>query len=434
MKNISSLLIFIFIVNVGISQQCKKFDRHFDGMYYWSKAEAKRTLEKTQYWNDIESGDVIADIGAYCGHIDLALSMFKEGLTFYLQETQADRLNQNGFYELKDYYSKINEKPITNQFHFIVGDNYHSNLPDSTFDKIMFNNVFEYISRYDLYLKDLRNKLKRNGKVYVQTDNPFDTTYFIKIFEANGFTCEKSELKKDFKRLVFNTKAKKNIVINDIFDAVIQKDFDKTKQFLDNGISVNSTLGVCLLQIAGSISNNQKIFKLLIDKGANLNFDNFFVSTPLAKFAAAGEYELVKMMLENGAKPTQDALMMSVWFAHDVRIVKLLVDYGGPVYNNSENSKYILLFLAKGGDLETIKYILSLPGNSNDKKNDLGENFIHLAAYGYNIEVMKYLLDEKESNLTEKNNWGMTVLMYAVFGGSIKTIKYLVSEKKNECE
>ncbi len=432
MKNIFLLFIFIFLFKVSFSQQYKQFERHYQKGYYWSKHEAKRNLKKFLFSNDVKKGDVIADIGAYNGFTELALSMFHEDLTFYLQETQADRLNKCGFYEIYNYYTKENGKPITNKFNFVIGDRDHCSLPDSTFDKIIFINVFEYISRCDLYLKDLRTKLKRNGKVYVQTTNKFKDSYFIKIFEANGFSCERSVKKGGYKQLVFVASQKSKNAISDIFDAAIQKDYDKTKFFLESKVDVNSTLdAVTLLEAAGSISDNQKILKLLIDKGANINSSELFVETPLGKFAPAGEYETVKLLLDNGALPTYASLDMSVWFAHDVRIVKLLVDKGAKVYDKPNATNYILFHAAQGGDLETIKYLLSLPESIDiNKKNDLGESFILWAAYSYNVQVMKYLLDEKQFNLNEKDNDGMTVLMHAVYGGSIEMIKYLVAEKK----
>lgn len=422
------ILLFIFLGKLNYSQDTKMLDAHYPKKYKWSKTEAERELKNCLFWNDIKKGDIIADIGAYSGHIDLSLSLFYEGLTFYLQEPQADRLNKNGFYEMYNHFTKENGKPITNQFNFIIGDNYHTNLPDNTFDKVFMNSVFEYISRYDLYLKDLKTKLKKNGKVYVKTDNPFKAEYFIKIFETYGYTCEKHATKGGWLQMVFNTTEKSNISVNDIFDAVIQKDYDKTKAYLDNGVSVNSTLGIAnLLQIAGSISNNQKILQLLIDKGAKLNTDNFFVFTPLGKLAASGEYEAVKLLLDNGAKPTDEVLRMSVWFGHNVNVVKSLIEKGAKIDGTNE----VLLFAAKGCDLKIITYLLNqVDSNIVFKKDKNGQSFIHWSAKGYNKDVVKYLLDEKKFIINEKDNEEMTVLMHAVYGGSIDILKYLIEEKQ----
>ncbi len=428
------LLFIITLTQTALSQDMVKLNYHYayNDHYKWTKKQAARELKKNKFWGEFKKGDVIADIGAYSCHIDLAISLFYEGLTFYLQETQADRLNKNGFYEMYNFYSRQNGKAISNQFNFVIGNNYQSNLPDSSCDKILMNNVFEYISRYDLYLAELKGKLKKGGKLYIKTDNVFSDDYFIKITEAAGYTCEKNASSHGWHRFVFNTITKKENPVRDIFDAVIHKDFEKTKAFLDNGISANSSLGkASLLQIAGSISNNQKIIQLLIDRGANMNAADFFVYTPLGKLAAAGEVETIKLLLQNGTLPTQEELLMAAWFGHNAEIVKLLVEKGAKIYGKDAKDYNILFRAALSGDLEIVQYLLN---HSDTKdihfKNENGQNIMHWIAHSCKPEAMKYVLEDKGFDMNEKDKEGNTVLMHAVFGGSMDMVKYLVEEKK----
>ncbi len=426
------LLILLTFCNQAFSQDFKDLEKHYAKLYYWSKKEAKNDLIQCPFWNDLKPGDVIADIGAFSGHIDLALSMFFDSLTFYLQENQPDRLNKTGFYEMRAHFEKENGKPFTNSFHFVIGDNLHTNLPDSTFDKVFMNNVFEFIGTNDLYLTELRGKLKKGGRVYVKTTNDFKAGYFIKIFEAYGFTCERSEYSGGQIRLVFNTQQKTLNPVTDIFDAVIQRDFDKTKAYLDKGVSANSTLGSPgLLQIAGTISNNLKIMDLLIERGANLKSLSKFIDSPLSKFAGCGQYQETKLLLDRGAKPITEDLDMAGWFSKDVRIIKLLIEKSAKIYGPDDNGSKVLLHAALGGNFEINIYLLNHPDTHTIyEKDENGQSFMHWAAHSYNVKVMKYLLEEKKFDVNEKDKEGMTVLMHAVFGGSIEMVKFLVEEKQ----
>jgi ankyrin repeat protein/ubiquinone/menaquinone biosynthesis C-methylase UbiE len=425
-------LSFLFFFHAGFGQDLVNFKRHYSETYYWTKKEAAKQLKNNKFWGEFKPGDVIADIGAYSGHISLAISMFYEGLTFYLQEAQPDRLNRNGFYEMKKHFTGIAGKETINKFHFVIGDNFHTNLPDSSFDKILMNSVFEYVSRYDLYLADLRSKLKSNGKIYIKTDNPFPPEYFDKIFSAYGFRCEKNTKGGGWLQMVFVPSGKK-AEIKDIFDAVIQKDYAQTKAFLEKGVSAASALGVAnLLQIAGSISQNEKIIQLLIDHGAlKSKPTKFFVYNPIGKLSASGEFETVKILLENGAQPGEDALMMAAWFSHNVKLVKLLVDKGAKIYGKDNNSNEVLLAAAQGGDFEIVKYLVGHPDTKDLHKKDVnGQNILQWSAYAYDLRILRMLLDEKSFDVAEKDKQGMSVLMHAVYGGNLETIKFLIEEKK----
>ncbi|MFL5753890.1 MAG: ankyrin repeat domain-containing protein [Bacteroidia bacterium] len=433
--NIKKALAFILLFYSGVfrAQDYTKLQQHYYSGYYLSASRAKKEV-KTLKPLVFTKGEVIADIGAYAGSLDLSIAIAKPGITFYLQDCQPDRLNRTGFYEMLAHFTRINGKPIDATFNFVIGSNQRTNLPDSTFDKIIMRNTFEYISKDDLYLADLRSKLKKDGKVFLITDNPFTDSYFIKIFEANGFSCEKNTSGGGWIRLLFNTK-RKTPLVNDLFDAVIQKNYEKTKDFLDKGISPNSKLGKAkLLLLACSVSDNDRVIKLLIERGALVNDVTYdlFSFLPLIKAASSGDYETTKLLLENGADPNiQDPLRWAVWFGHDLRIVKLLVEKGAKIYGGNGAEKNVESSMAVSGDLETIKYIFGLPEIKDVKrKREDGTSFIHIAAKCYNSAVMKYLLEEKGFDLNEKDNEGMSVLMHAVYGGSIEMVKYLVGEKK----
>ena len=95
--------LFLQLSSSLFSQDEVSFTSHYPKGYYWSKKKCEKELKNLNYVG-FKKGDVIADIGTYTGTIPLAIALFNEGLTIYLQEGQPDRQNKCGFYEMKKYF------------------------------------------------------------------------------------------------------------------------------------------------------------------------------------------------------------------------------------------------------------------------------------------------------------------------------------------
>jgi len=112
-------------------------------------------------------GEIIADIGAGNGYIEAMLSIFNDSLTFYIQDIDKSVCNQLAINEVVDFYQEVNGKPFTNRFIVVNGTDNDTNLPDSTFDKILMLWTYLYLKEPQIFIKDVRDNLKDDGLFYV---------------------------------------------------------------------------------------------------------------------------------------------------------------------------------------------------------------------------------------------------------------------------
>ncbi|MBC7865051.1 MAG: hypothetical protein IAF38_18905, partial [Bacteroidia bacterium] len=98
---------------------------------------------------DLKKGDHVADIGAGEGKYEGAFSLLCDSVTFYSQEIDEKLLNKDKLNKVIKHYSKIKGTPQTNTFNFCIGTEKSSNLPDSTFDKIIMISSFHEFTFMD---------------------------------------------------------------------------------------------------------------------------------------------------------------------------------------------------------------------------------------------------------------------------------------------
>lgn len=116
-------------------------------------------------------GEIIADVGAGNGYLEGMLSLFNDSLTFYIQDIDTSICNQKEVDEVVDFYKKLKKKPFTNKFYAVNGSDVETNLPDSTFDKILMIHTYMYLKYPKVFMTDIKQKLKPNGRIYIISVN-----------------------------------------------------------------------------------------------------------------------------------------------------------------------------------------------------------------------------------------------------------------------
>ena len=432
----STILTCILIV-ITIHLNCQNVDKLellSNKIYFQSSKKILKYFPDIIRYGDINQGDVIADVETYNAVIPTCLSLKYENIKFYLQEYSKARLNKNRIHQVKNYYQKEFNSKIKNEFDFIIGDSYKTNLPDSTFDKIIIRNTFEYISNCDLWLADLKHKLKQNGKVIVSTDNNIDCKYVIRILERNGFICIKNKRRNGCNIQIFLVGEKGEDYPNDIFDAIVSRDTARVRNFLKQGIDVNSELGdMKLINLAIAISDNLPVIKLLLDSGAiyTSEKDDLFYANALIKSSSNGWNDIISLLLNYQQNKNLDqALIYAAWLSKDIETVRLLFNNGAII--TAPGTKCDLFYhTMEGGSLETLDFFL-INSDSLNLHNlyEDGETLLHISTMGYNPKLLSFLIDEEGFDENAKDFAGNTVLMYAVAHGSIENIKLLVETYK----
>jgi len=116
-------------------------------------------------------GETVADVGAGNGYIEAMLSVFYDSLTFYIQDIDTVVCNHKAIDNVVSYYQGVNNKPFTNKFIIVKGEDNKTNLPDNTFDKILMLWTYQYFKDPKAIMSDLKIKLKNDGLMYIINPN-----------------------------------------------------------------------------------------------------------------------------------------------------------------------------------------------------------------------------------------------------------------------
>jgi len=158
--------------------------------YLTSKEEIKKIL-KDRGIDTIEfkKGEIIADIGAGNGYIEAMLSIFIDSLTFYIQDIDTLVCNQLTINEVVDFYQEVNGRPFTNKFIVVNGTDTDTNLPDTTFDKILMLWTYQYLKEPRQFIMDVRENLKNDGLFYVINPQQDDVEYLNSLRQKYGWNA-----------------------------------------------------------------------------------------------------------------------------------------------------------------------------------------------------------------------------------------------------
>lgn len=130
---------------------------------------AKKTFQPIIEFMGVKPGMVVADVGAGSGALTVIMATQLDSCSVYIQDIDHEILQQKNVDKMIAYYSKLegnlNDR---NQFHIVYGSTTQSNLPDDSFDLIYSNATIHAFTEPDVMLRDLRNKLKPTGKIFIR--------------------------------------------------------------------------------------------------------------------------------------------------------------------------------------------------------------------------------------------------------------------------
>lgn len=148
------------------------------------------------------------------------------------------------------------------------------------------------------------------------------------------------------------------------------------------------------------------IVKILLEKGADPNITTFEDRTPLEEAVELNDFELVHLLIENGAD-VKDGFPLHFASQHNnLNIVKLLIEKGVDInkrYKGHGNAltyycKYIYL------DFDIIKYLIE-KGIDVNVRNNLGQTPLCEVSLYDNLHLVKFLL-QNGANKEIKDRFG----------------------------
>ena len=198
-------------------------------------------------------------------------------------------------------------------------------------------------------------------------------------------------------------------------------------------------LNVALLKAAEQ--GDEMAVKYLLQRGANVDSQNFKGWTPLIFAGLAGNKRIVHALIEKGADVNRKSSTVegstALCFAVEggsLEAMKDLLDHGANVNGKSTNGMTPLGYAAIHGKMDEAKFLIANGADVNllGIIDSRGAEWSPLtsAASVEDLDMLALLLNNG-ADLEAKNNEGDTALMITAKGTLSKSVKFLISKGAN---
>lgn len=171
----------------------------------------------------------------------------------------------------------------------------------------------------------------------------------------------------------------------------------------------------------------------LLQMGFDIECTNHNSDSALLLACYGGHVQLVKRLLELGAKPTRNACgftpLLSAANGSQLEMCRYLLDNGSSIEEKDNDDYNSIILAACSGSIDLVKFFLDR-GASAQSRNSNGDGALLLSAYCGHAPLVAWLLDNGYSSLDESNNTRMGVLISAANGGSLEVIQLLLDRMR----
>jgi ankyrin repeat protein len=222
-----------------------------------------------------------------------------------------------------------------------------------------------------------------------------------------------------------------------LMQSVQQTDIEGVRRLVDSGADVNAktVFGETALALA-SAAGQQEIVEILLDAGAR---DEVEGTTALMQASRGGYLSIVERLLEAAASPYARSdgiewtpLMYAAGQGH-ARIVRRLIEAGAPVNVSSANGALTPLMLACWhGHRETVDLLLKAGARVLDRTDSsyFENDALLFALWGGDPAIVESLL-KAGADLAVTNHDGETPLMIAAGSGQMEVVRVLLENGAN---
>ncbi|KAM8914161.1 kinase D-interacting substrate of 220 kDa B isoform 3-T3 [Spinachia spinachia] len=226
-----------------------------------------------------------------------------------------------------------------------------------------------------------------------------------------------------------------SLAIQSLFSYVEEENLPAIKAHLDKFKDVDSRSdnGQTPLMVAAE-QGNLEIVQELIQRGANINFDDVDCWTSLISAAKEGHTEVVKELLENNANLEHRDMggwTAVMWGAYKgcTDVVQLLLEKGANPNITGQYSVYPIIWAAGRGHAEIVHLLLQHGAKVNCSDKYGTTPLIWAARKGHYDSVMHLLANGADVDQEGANS--MTALIVGVKGGYTEVVKELLKRNPN---
>lgn len=199
----------IVLLSIALLLSLNCTGQQYNGTRLWkirsfTADSLQKTLEQELQFIDFQANDHVADIGTYDGYYPVVYSLFVDSIHFYLEDIKNEGFNH--FDSLLLLATAKRNKPLTNTFKIVIGENDKTNLPEHFFDKIILRDMLHHSQQPAALLASLLKHLKSDGWLYLMEPIKTNTANDIgicngamtknelyQLLDNQGFNIEKNE-------------------------------------------------------------------------------------------------------------------------------------------------------------------------------------------------------------------------------------------------
>jgi len=207
--------------------------------------------------------------------------------------------------------------------------------------------------------------------------------------------------------------------MDDMLEYVRSGDIEGVRRLLEEGFDVNGLdpNGYPLLLYV--IKNGGiEMVRLFLDYGANVN--TTIPSSPLKYAIKSKDTDIALLLLRNGAKATPDDLVLAMERGYEY-LVRVMVEKGIDVNEESSNRIYPLLFAVRVCDPSIVTLLLDYGANINVHDSVSGRTPLMVAASREKHEIVRLLLS-RGVDVNSVDRDGNTALMVTMHVGIIRML------------
>ncbi|XP_071084414.1 ankyrin repeat domain-containing protein 50-like isoform X2 [Haliotis cracherodii] len=174
------------------------------------------------------------------------------------------------------------------------------------------------------------------------------------------------------------------------------------------------------------------VVKILVSEGADVSLVDKVGDNILHFACRGGDVETVKCVLSlhvadinSRGRRSRTPVIAAAWWEHR-DVVEHLVSEGADVSLVDEDGNNILHYACWGGDVETVKFVLSLHVADINSRGGGSRTPVMAAAWWEHRDVVEHLVSEgADVSLVDED--GNNILHYACWGGNVETVKCVLS-------
>lgn len=190
--------------------------------------------------------------------------------------------------------------------------------------------------------------------------------------------------------------------------AVLNNDVETIKKTLDSGFDVNTRLSgdfdpTAFIYYAKN--GNMDMLILLLNRGADISLTDRTANTAFSYACARGDVDMVNLLLNNGVDPNEADGFIVAGENNRLEIVKILLEKGANVDFQNKYGYTTLILTSYEGHEKLVDFLLDFGANLNIIDN-FGQNAFISASLRGRTEIMKKLLkkgvNEKQKDIRSK--------------------------------